>query len=271
MKYLKSLVAFVFPLIMMLSSFSIYLLVNKLVDNYKDGVASDYSIIVIANDPIVDINSLTSINFKRMDNIDRDVIINDVKGALSESSLTVFNEQLPYFYQLYLDEFPTNDELQNIKNTLTGLKSIKAVEIFESEHTKLYSLLVLTKDIVTVLFVIVLVSSFLMLLQQIRIWFFEYSEKISILQLLGASLVYSTKSIVSIIVVSILISIITVFTLMFLLIVNFTLVSQPELLSIMPNIDDMSLEAIKIVVLAVIIPSIAFTALIIKHRINNNV
>ena len=58
MKYLKSLVAFVFPLMMMLSSFSIYLLVNKLVDNYKDGVTKDYSIIVIANEPIVDINKL---------------------------------------------------------------------------------------------------------------------------------------------------------------------------------------------------------------------
>ena len=116
----------------------------------------------------------------------------------------MLNEQLPYFYQLYLTEFPTNDELQNIKNELKNSDSISGVEIFESEHTKLYSLLVLTKDIVTFLFIIVLASSFLMLLQQIRIWFFEYSEKISILQLLGASLVYSTKSIVSIILVSIL-------------------------------------------------------------------
>jgi len=271
MKYLKSLIAFVFPLIMMLSSFSIYLLVNKLVDNYKDGVASDYSIIVIAKEPIVDINKLSSISFQKIDKINRDDIIDEVKDALSESSLDMLNEQLPYFYQLYLTEFPTNSELQDIKNELKSNDTVSGVEIFESEHTKLYSLLVLTKDIVTVLFIIVLASSFLMLLQQIRIWFFEYSEKISILQLLGASLVYSTKSIVSIILVSILISLVTVFTLMFVIIANFSLVSQPELLSIMPNVQDMSFESIQIIILAIIIPAIAFTALIIKHRINNNV
>ena len=110
-----------------------------------------------------------------------------------------------------------------------------------------------------------------MLLQQIRIWFFEYSEKISILQLLGASLVYSTKAIVSIILISILVALVTVFGLMFLIIANFSLISQPELLSIMPNVQDMYFESIQIIVLAIVIPTIAFTALITKHRINNNV
>ncbi len=271
MKYLKSLIAFVFPLMMMLSSFSIYLLVNKLVDNYKDGVTKDYSIIVIANEPIVDMSTLSSINFQKIEKINRENIIDDVKDALSDLSFKMLNKQLPYFYQLYLNDFPTNDELQEIKSTLTELDAIREVEIFESDHTNLYSLLVLTKDIVTVLFTIVLASSFLMLLQQIRIWFFEYSEKISILQLLGASLVYSTKAIVSIILISILVSLVTVFGVMFLIIVNFSLVSQPELLSIMPNIQDMYFESIQIVVLAIVIPTIAFTALITKHRINNDV
>jgi len=64
MKHLRSLLAFVFPLIMMLSSFSVYLLVNKLVDNYKDGVASDYSIIVVANKPIKSVHEIDSIRFK---------------------------------------------------------------------------------------------------------------------------------------------------------------------------------------------------------------
>jgi len=109
-----------------------------------------------------------------------------------------------------------------------------------------------------------------MLLQQIRLWLFEYSEKITILQLLGASLSYSTKSLVKIILVSILISLFTIFSLMYLIIVNFSLF-QPELLTIMPTVQDMYFESILIVILSIAIPSIAFTALIIKHRLNNDV
>jgi len=270
MKYLKSLFSFILPLLMVLSSFSIYLLVNKLVDNYKDGVASDYSIIVIANEPIIDINKLSSISFQKIEKIDRENIIDDVKEGLSDLSFEMLNKHLPYFYKVYLQNFPTNNELKDIKVTLTNLEAIREVEIFESEHTNLYSLLFLTKQIAIVLFIIVLTSSFVMLLQQIRLWLFEYSEKISILQLLGASLSYSTKSLVKIIVVSILISLFAVFSLMFLIIVNST-VSQPELLTIMPTVQDMYYEAIFIVMLSIAIPLTAFIALIIKHRLNNDV
>jgi len=271
MKHLRSLLAFVFPLIMMLSSFSVYLLVNKLVDNYKDGVASDYSIIVVANKPIKSVHEIDSIKIQNMETIDRENIIGDVKDSLSESSIDSLTEKLPYFYKIFLDEFPTTDELKYVQEELNKLSFIKNVEIFESEHTKVYSLLILTKDIVTVLFIIVLVSAFLMLLQQIRIWFFEYSERINILQLLGASLLYSTKSILNIIFTSILISIVVVFGLMFFIITNVSLISQPEILSIMPTIQHMTLDSVKIIALAIVIPTIAFTALIIKHRMNNDV
>jgi len=270
MKYLKSLLAFILPLIMVLSSFSIYLLVDKVVDNYKDDISKNYSIIVIANEPITDINKLSSISFQKIEKIDRENIIDDVKKGLSDVSLQMLNNHLPYFYQVYLEEFPTNNELEDIKKTLTKVEMIRDVEVFESEHTSLYSLFVLTKQITMVLFLIVLATSFVMLLQQIRLWLFEYSEKISILQLLGASLSYSTKSLVKIILVSILISLITIFSLMFLIITNFS-VLQPELLTIMPTVQDMYFESILIVILSISIPAIAFTALIIKHRLNNDV
>jgi len=270
MKYLKSLFSFILPLIMVLSSFSIYLLVDKIVDNYKDDISKNYSIIVIANESIMDINKLSSISFQKIEKIDRENIIDDVKEGLSDVSLQMLTNHLPYFYQVYLEEFPTNNELEDIKKTLTKLEMIRDVEVFESEHTNLYSLFILTKQITMVLFIIVLASSFVMLLQQIRLWLFEYSEKITILQLLGASLSYSTKSLVKIILVSILISLFTIFSLMYLIIVNFSLF-QPELLTIMPTVQDMYFESILIVILSIAIPSIAFTALIIKHRLNNDV
>lgn len=271
MKFSKSLAAFIFPLIMMLSSFSVYLLVNKLVNNYKENVSIDYSIIVVSSEPIVSLNTLTPVNYKRIDKIDRDDIINDIKDSLSDLSFQMLNTQLPYFYELYLNEFPTNEELERIKSSLLELKMIKEVEVFETDHNNLYSLLVLTKDIVTVLFIVVLFSSFLMLLQQIRILLYEHSERISILQLLGASLFYSTKSIVGMIIISVIVSVLVTFILIFLLTTNVSLISQSELLGIMPTVHDLYFELAQIAILAICIPLVAFVSLLIKHRINNDV
>ena len=271
MKLLKPISLFVLPLSMMLSSFFVYLLVYKVVDNYKSSVTSEYSIIVVSTKPILNGDKLSGINIAKIEHIDRNKIIGDVKDTLSETSLVTLQQKLPYFSKLYLESFPTITELQDLTSDLQKVPYIKNVEIFESEHTKVYSLLVLTKDIATVLFIIVLVSSFLMLLQQIRIWFFEHSERISILQLLGASLLYSTKFILKIIVISILLSIVLVFALTSFLLSSISLFVQPEILSIIPTFGEMGVELIKISILAIVLPVIAYTILLIKHRNSDNV
>ena len=271
MKLLKPLMLFIFPLSMMLGSFFVFLLVNKAVNNYKQNIASDYSIIVVSSKPILSNDKLLDIKISKIEHINRKQIIGDIQDTLSKASLTALNEKLPYFCKLYLESFPTNSELKDLKKDLMGVEYISNVEIFENEHTKVYSLLVLIKDIVTILFVIVLVSSFLMLLQQIRIWFFEHSERIGILQLLGASLLYSTKFILKLISISIVISIIIVFSLIYIILSNISLLVQQEIVSIMPKISDMGPESLAIVMLAIILPLASYTILLIKHRNNNNV
>ena len=271
MKYPKYLIAFMFPLIMMLGSFSIYLLVHKIVDNYKQKVSNDYSIIIITNEPIADFNKLSTIKFQKVNRINRESIIDDLKTSVSQLSLDVLSKQLPYFYEAYLEDFSTNEELKEIKAILTKLDSVREVEIFETDHTNLYSLLILTQKIVTILSLIVLASSFLMLLQQIKIVVYEYSERISILQLLGASFTYCTKDIVRTVLISILISLLSVFIIMFMIITNFNSVLQIDFLQLIPRFQDMYFEFFLIIVSAFIIPFIAFGTLILKHRINNDI
>ena len=53
MKSLKNLFAFLIPLIAMLLTFSIYLLITNVVDNYKKKISNDYSIVIITNTPLL--------------------------------------------------------------------------------------------------------------------------------------------------------------------------------------------------------------------------
>lgn len=266
MKLLKSFLSFTFPLIIMLSIFSIYLLVNKVVKNYEYSVSNDYAIIVITNTPFIDIDELADIKVKNIETLSRKKIIDGVKENLSSSSLDLLNKKLPYFYKIHLEKFPTTRKLKKIKKELKQMINIKRVETFSTNHNQIYSLLILIQDIIFVLFVVVLVLSLLLLSKQIKIWFFEHNERISIIQLHGGSLLYSSKPIIKTIVLSALISSIVVITLLIVVVNNISYFVQPEIVSIMPKMIHLEFEVIEIFILSFIIPFITFFGLLIQYK-----
>ena len=267
MKHLKSFFSVTVPLVIMLVTFGVYLMVTKVVDNYKDNITNDYSIIVIANTPLSTLEYISEIRVKDIKIIKKENIIKDVKTNLSDTSLKLLNTKLPYFYQIYLEEFPTSLKLEQIRKELITISNVKRVETFSSDHNKIYSLLILIQDIIIVLFIIVLLLSFLLLSQQIKIWFFEQSERISIIQLHGGSLLYSSKPIIKVMFYSTIFSIILVSLFLFFTIQNISQIVRPEILPLIPNIVDLQLEMIKIVFLAFAIPIITFFGLIIQHKL----
>ena len=58
MKLLKSFISFTFPLIIMLFIYSVYLLVNKIVEDYQRGIINDYSIVIITSTPFVSVDEV---------------------------------------------------------------------------------------------------------------------------------------------------------------------------------------------------------------------
>ncbi len=268
MKLLKSLSSFVLPLIAMLITFSIYLVVNKIVDNYKKSIVNDYAIIVISNTPMAPFKTISDIDIKHIKQLNRETIIGDVKDKLSDVAINLLNTKLPYFYKIHLEKFPTALELKEIKKALLSNSNIKKVETFSSDHNRIYSLLILTQSIVTALFIVVLLSSFLLLVKQIKIWFFEHGERISIIQLHGGSLLYGSKPILNIILTSTVISSIVVIILILSVMKNIALFVQPEIVSLIPQTFSLTYELVQIVLLAIVVPLIAFFGLLVKYKSN---
>ena len=267
MRHLKSFLSFTVPLIIMLVTFSIYLIVNKVVDNYKINITNDYSIVVIANTPLGTIEYISGIKVKDIKILKKEKIIKDLKSNLSDSSLKLLKNKLPYFYQVYLEEFPTTLKLEQIRKELITISNVKRVETFSNDHNKIYSLLILIQDIIIVLFIIVLLLSIFILTQQIKIWFFEQSERISIIQLHGGSLLYSSKPIIKVMILSTITSITVVCLFLFFTIENITAIIRPELLALLPNMKDLQFEIVQIVILAFIIPLITFFGLLVQHKL----
>ena len=266
MRHLKPFIAFTFPLIVMLFMFSIYLLVNYVVDDYKKSIVSDYAIVVISNTPMVKIDKLAGIYVQSIDPISREKIIKEVKDNLSESSVKLLNNRLPYFYKIYLNEFPTTLKLEQIRKELSTIASIKRIETFSKDHNKIYSLLILIQNIVFILFLVVLVLSVLLLSKQIKIWFYEHEERITIIQLHGGTLLYSSIPILKTIVYSAVVSSVIVYIILFLVASNLSSILAPEITMILPPHINIGFEIIKIVILAFTIPMVTFIGLLVRYK-----
>ena len=120
MKFLKNTFAFVVPLTAMLLSFTIYLFSTNILHNYKITVASDYSIVIITNTPLIkeDITKLAGIRVEKIITLEKNKIITNIKSNLSKSSIDLLKRKLPHFYKIKLEVFPTTSELETIKNQL---------------------------------------------------------------------------------------------------------------------------------------------------------
>ncbi len=266
MKLLKSFISFTFPLIIMLFIFSIYLLVDKVVNSYKHSIANDYAIVVITNTPFITIDEIADMPIKDIEQLSRTKIIEGIKDNLSHSSLELLNKKLPYFYKIHLEEFPTTLKLEQIRKELKQMTNIKRIETFSSDHNQIYSLLILIQDIVFILFMVVLALSLLLLSKQIKIWFFEHNERISIIQLHGGSLLYSSKPILKTILLSAVVSSAVVISLLIIVVNNISLFVQPEILTIMPKVIHLEFEIFQIFVLSFVIPLITFFGLLIQYK-----
>ena len=91
MKSLKAIFAFFVPLLAMLITFCIFLLIDNIVDNYKNKISRDYSIVLVATNPIKkeSLNELAGIKVENIQLLPNEKIIENIKSNLSDNSKLV--------------------------------------------------------------------------------------------------------------------------------------------------------------------------------------
>ncbi len=272
MKFLNNTFAFTIPLTAMLISFTIYLFSSNILNNYKLTIANDYSIVVVTNTPLIkeDITQLANIRVEKIITLEKDKIITNIKSNLSKSSIDLLKRKLPHFYKIKLELFPTTSELETIKNQLYQNKNIRKVEIFSKNHNSIYLLLLLLSQISFILFTIITIFSIIMISKQIRIWFYEHHEKITILKLHGASILYSSSTILKYAIFSSLISFLIVSGIFFYLIDNIGILLPKDLEDIVVVSLTLENSLIKIFLLSFGISILTILGVLIKYKMKHD-
>ncbi len=272
MKFLKNVFAFLIPLLSMLIAFSIFLLINNVVDNYKTKISRDYSIVIVTTLPLEKdaIKELAGIKVERIQNLPNDKIISSIKSNLSDTSIELLKQKLPNFYQIYLEIFPTSSELDDIKETLLQNKNIRKVEVFYKNHNQIYLLLLLLNTVSFILFFIIALFAIIIIAKQIKLWFHEQNVKISILRLHGASILYSASSILNYAMLSSLLSFLISAAFLYYVSNNMTVLFPIELHEIVDININIFVELMKIFLLSFSISIFTIFGVLLKYKINND-
>lgn len=272
MKFLKNTFAFLIPLLSMLITFSIYLLIDNVVENYKTKISRDYSIVIVTTTPMEkeNISELAGIKVEKIQPLPNDKIISNIQSNLSENSIELLKQKLPNFYQIYLEIFPTSSELEEIKKTLLQNKNIKKVEVFYKNHNQIYLLLLLLNSVSFILFFIITLFSIIIIAKQIKLWFHEHHLKISILKLHGASILYSASSILLNALISSFLAFVISGIFLYYVSHNMSVLFPLELHDIIDIDINLGIELMKIFLLSFAISIFTIFGVLLKYKITND-
>ena len=268
---LKRLISFIFPLTVLLISLGVYLSVSKITKTYEQSISNDYSIILITSSPIIEnkVKELPSLDVKEIKHLKREKILNDLKSNLSNGSFKLLESKLPYFYTIYLKQFPTTSKLRQIKKELSTLSGIKKIETFSKDHDEVYSLLLLIKTIVTILFICIVIFTFFIISSHVKIWFFEHQERLEIIKLHGGSIFYGAKPIIKLAIISSIVSSIIVIGFIYFISKNLNMFFSVEIIEVITKypIDYSSFEIVGVFILSFLLSFITVIGVLIKHRL----
>lgn len=271
MKSLKTIISFTIPLLTMLITFTIYIFTNNVVSDYKKKISKDYSIVIVSHNPLVKDNFdyIGNIKVKNIQTLNKENIINNIQSSLSRASLELLRQKLPYFYKIHLESFPTSSQLEYIKKELNKNSNIKSIEIFSKNHNQIYLLLILINNLTMILFLAILIFAIIVLSKQITIWFYEQQEKITIMKLHGASILYSASEILKHAIIAAFISFILISALIIFLSTNLQFIIPIELKPILVTQLILEKEIFKVFILSFGISLFTIFGVLFRYKIKN--
>lgn len=187
MKSFKNHLSLITALLSVLFSIQIFIIVDRSIDAYKDNLANNYSVIIVSqkkltNNNILNLNSM----IRDANELSADNVIKKLNTGINSKNIELLKATLPKFYKLTLKIYPTPNQIKRIKSDLFKNKYITKVEDFTNNHAKVYKLLLLFKNVISVFAIVVFIVTTLLIFKELRIWQFKHSERMNIMGLFGA-------------------------------------------------------------------------------------
>ncbi|MSN96493.1 cell division protein FtsX [Campylobacter sp. FMV-PI01] len=187
MSVFKTYAILILSLMAFLFSFQFILLFKNIINDYENFLKDDYNIILISKNELNLEQISTKIkNIESLKPVRTDYVIQKLGNKISQKSIEILKQKLPYFYTLKLNFFPNQKELANVSKNLQTINDIVKIEIFQKTHDNTYKILLMLKNIIHVFALIMAILGLCLMLNQMKIWVYEHKERVEIMALFGA-------------------------------------------------------------------------------------
>lgn len=189
MKYIKDHIMFIFPLLAILLGVQTFVVFDRLTQNYENGLKADYRILVSTKKDM-SLREFQDIDrhISKVETIEKKNIVQDMAKSLDGVSGEDIIKSLPNFYTVSLDSFLDGDAIVDIKSKLLDIHDIKKVETFGRSHNSNYSLFIFIKIVLWTFVIFISLTSLLLIIKQMEIWQYQHKDRMSIMEIFGASL-----------------------------------------------------------------------------------
>ncbi|MBR2495188.1 FtsX-like permease family protein [Helicobacter sp.] len=179
----------ILPLLALLFSLESFLLISRAIISKEDKLLQNYSIVIASKKKLsLEIIQQNIPEASSLELIDPSFILDKIRSNMNNEDFENIKKELSLYYTLKLDSFPNQRRLNIIESTLNKIPNIIKTESFAKTHNQAYRLLFLVKLSIQTFAIILAALSVLLMIDQIRIWHFEHSKRMQIMNYLGASL-----------------------------------------------------------------------------------
>lgn len=187
MKFFKTHLSVIFPLVVLLFSFQMSFYLKIVIIDYEKTMNDDYNIIVVSKDELNQNLLFEKIkSFKSVENISVEDVLEKLKKDMSDANINVLKSSLPKFYSIKLKSFPNTKEMNEIKSILMEFSGVSRVETFARTHDKIYKFLKFLELVSYVFSTLIALLGLNLIYKQMRIWIYEHTQRIDIMSLFGA-------------------------------------------------------------------------------------
>lgn len=194
MKFIKTHVSLIFPLVAILLGLEFFIVFDRTTDGFEKNLKNGYSMMVVAkNEMSIDDFRAWDEHIERVEELEKSKILERLDIADSLNNQKDFENTLPNFYSLKLDNYLEVDELEEVKNNLKKSSNIISIESFQSSYQSKYELFSFIKFSFQTFIIFMSIIGFFLIVKQMEVWNFLHSQRMKVMEIFGASLFLRSK------------------------------------------------------------------------------
>lgn len=198
MKFIKTHVSLIFPLVAILLGLEFFIVFDRTTDTFEKSLQNGYSMMVVSKDEMsIDDFKVWDEHIEQVIELEKTKILNKLNMDKNAVDKKKFEASLPNFYSLKLDGYLTIEELKKVKFNLEKSDNILSIESFQSSYQSKYELFSFIKFAFQTFIIFMSIIGFFLIIKQMEVWNFLHAQRMKVMEIFGASLFLRSKVLIN--------------------------------------------------------------------------